>query len=233
MDRETFERLVSEWLDEPERDELQAAIEAAVAETPTLCRLRDEWLRLDRLVRRGLPAVEGVDWPRLRRRIDERLGPTFSDAGLDERLRDLTAVAHRVDWSRLRKRISQAVADAGGKPGVIRFPLRRVGVGLAIAAAAAAVILMLTPPTRAPFAPAGFAQVRVSSATRAPGLQERGGAFARVIVTAPPGAEDTTDVTKPLRPGSGEPQLVEVFLMVEPAQAVGAPGGRPFPFGLN
>lgn len=69
MDRETFEQLLSQWLDHSQDDELRAAVEAAAAESPELDHLKNEWVRLDRLVRGGPAAVDRIDWPRFRQRI--------------------------------------------------------------------------------------------------------------------------------------------------------------------
>ena len=233
MDQETFEQLVSESLDQPERDDLRAAIEAAVVQSPAWSHLRDQWLRLDRLLRDAYPRVAGIDWSRLQRRISQRLGP--SDAGLevDEKIRGLTTIEQRVDWPRLHKRISQAVSDEVARPAALRFPLRRVATGLALLAAAAAPVLMLRPPAEMSTAPSGFAHVRVSSPAVA--LQSRAQAhgYARVTVSAPPDAEQSLADRQPSRSDAARPQPGEVFLMVEPVRVAARIHGSLTPLGFN
>jgi len=224
MDREAFEQLVSAWLDQPERPELRARIDAALAETPELGGVLAAWLRLDELVHSATPPVAGLDWSQVRRRIAAGVDEAVADDELDRRLRTLTGVETFVDWPRLRERISTAAHAAGGRRRRVRFPLRRVAAGLGIAAAAAALAFMLTLPTGTGVVPGGWARVHVS----APGglLTEvhPGAACARVAVTrlADEGAPGATPPER--ASGGSEPQLVEVFLMIEPARVPRAPG---------
>jgi len=233
MDREAFEQLVSEWLDQPGRDDLRLRIEAALAESPALARVKDQWLRLDRLVRGALPGIEHLDWSRLRHHIAMEIEVSAAAGGLDERLRRLTDVAPRVDWERLRKHVSRAVADADRQRAALRFPLRRMAAGFALLATAAALLLMFTLPAKPPAATTGFAQVRVSGPATA--LQQPGPArgFACVTVGAPPETNEPDEGARPSRAGSGAPQLAEVFLMVEPVHLAREAPGLLIPLGLN
>lgn len=233
MDRETFEQLVSEWLDQPGSDDLRGRIEAAVIQSPALGRVKDDWLRLDRLLRSACPGAEGVGWSRFQQRIAERLDLSQAGSGLDERLRKLTGVEQRVDWARLRERISQSAAGADHEPPVIRFPLRRLGAGLALVGAAAALVFMFTLPTEPPTAASGFARVRVSAAAEVLRSHDRRHGFARVTVSAAPDADGTPKEVRPLPAGSAASQLAEVFLMVEPARLARESAGLLIPFGVN
>jgi hypothetical protein len=230
MDRETFEQLVSKWLDEPERDDLRTRIDAALAQTPALASVKDQWQRLDQLVHSAFPDAGRVEWSRFRRRVDAGLETSGTEATLDERLRRLTAVEHRVDWPRLHQRVSQAVADAAGTTRLTRFPIRRVGVALA---AAAALALMFTLPTQPPIEPTGFARVLVSSPADALPVHGSDRPYACVTVMPLPDTEEPPDGTEIPRSGWEQAQLAEVFLMVEPAHVACAPGGQMDPFGLN
>ena len=69
MDRESFERKLSEWLDNPQCDKLRAMLDRAVAQTPRLCRVRADWQRLSDALKSTAIAPDGVEWQRLRRRI--------------------------------------------------------------------------------------------------------------------------------------------------------------------
>ncbi len=232
MDREAFEQLVSEWLDQPERDDLRRRIAAAEAKSPGLERLKDEWVRLDQLVRRVSSGVCHVDWHRFRQGIDQGLAP--DSPGFDEKLRELTGTEQRVDWPRLRERISRAVDRADRQPRVIRFPLRRVAVKLALFSAAAAVVaLMVTLSLRSSKTSVGVAQVRVSAPTEAWRPDSEAHGYARVTVSPPENLEEAEDEGQPLRSGAAQPQLVEVFLMVEPAHLAARMNGSLTPFGFN
>jgi hypothetical protein len=233
MDRETFEQLVCESLDQPERDDLRAAVEAAVKESPTLARLRDEWIRLDRLMRSAYRDLAIVDWARLRQRVSAKLGPAGVGEDVDRQLRGLTAVEKQVDWPRLRKRISQAVSEQATAPQVIRFPLRRVAGAAALLATAAVLVLMLRPSSEPPSAPAGFARVSGSPAADAFQRRDTVGGFARVTVSAPPDTEQAFDSEPNTRPDAPQIEPGEVFLMVEPVRVAARIHGSLNPFGFN
>jgi hypothetical protein len=233
MNRETLEQLVSEWLDRPERDDLRAAVEAAVAESPALESVKDEWLRLDRLVRGASPGVAGVDWSRLREHIGAALERANDGASVDGRLRDVTEVGQRVDWPRLRARISRAVADADAGRNVIRCRARRAVAGLALVSAAAAVVIMFALPGQPPAAPSGSAELRVNPPVSAQEPLESGRGFAQVTVSARPDVAEGEYRRESPPASAGDPQLVEVFLMVGPARLPGDTRGRLSPFGFN
>lgn len=231
MELEDFEKLVSQWLDHPQDAELRAAVERATAESPELERLRDEWVRLDQLVRGAAPGVDRVDWPRLQQRIGAELARDEDE--LDEHLRAATDVTQRVDWPRLRRRISQALDDTRDRRRVIRFPFRRVAAGLLLTGAAAAVVLMFTPRGGSPATGAGVARVRVSSPAATAQSGDRAAGFARVTVSPVPGEGESADQAESPRSGAGQPRLVEVFLMVEPVRVAASARGGLTPFGLN
>lgn len=226
MNRDQFQQLVSQWLDQPQNHELRARIEAAAAESPELARLKDEWVALDRLVRQATPTVQALDWERLQQRIvqqvqhaaEETAGP---EPQLDDVLRGHTAVERRVDWPRYRRRVTAAVS-AAERPAVIRFPVRRVAGGLGLAAAAAVLALVFLVPPRSPRPTRGFAQVCVSPVADIASREDAGEALARVTVLPPDDAQD--------EPG-GEPQersqarLGEVFLVIAPAARTEPPAG--------
>ena len=69
MEREDFERKLSEWLDRPHCDKLRAMIDRAVAQTPRLRPIRAEWQRLNDFVKSTGDAPAGVEWRRLRKSI--------------------------------------------------------------------------------------------------------------------------------------------------------------------
>ena len=69
MEREDFERKLSEWLDRPQCDKLRAMIDRAVAQSPRLRPIRADWQRLNDLVKSSAVAPDGVEWQRLRQSI--------------------------------------------------------------------------------------------------------------------------------------------------------------------
>lgn len=233
MDRETFEQLVSQSLDQPEREQLRLRVEAAATQSAELARLKEQWLRLDRLVRGRSPAINRVNWPRFHQRVRAAIEEQGRSERFNEALRRATAIERRVDWPRFRERVSQAVARAGGQPPVIRFPLRRVAASVGLVGAAAALALMLAFPAKRPAAGDGFAQLRVSSPRAA--LESPGGrsAFASVIVAGPAEAHATIVRRQPRPAGPAERQLAEVFLIVGPAPSPRDGRGALIPFGFN
>jgi hypothetical protein len=218
MNRDQFEQLVSQWLDQPENHELRARIEAATAKSPELAELKGEWVALERLVRRATPTVQAIDWGRLQQRIVQAARHAAEETAdpeprLSDVLRRHTAVERRVDWPRYQRRVIAAVGTAEG-PAVIRFPLRRVAAGLGLAAAAAVLALVFVVPPRSPRPARGFAQVSVCAVADSAIRPDAGKALARVAVLP---LEDAQD-----EPG-GEPRersaarLGEVFLVIAPA----------------
>lgn len=110
MERETFEQLLSDWLDEPQRDELRARVDAAAADSDERGALRAAWERLDGLIRAAPDVTRLVYWPRMRERF---LGAVADDhvelAEVDRHLAGLPGIEHRVRWERLQPRICAAV----------------------------------------------------------------------------------------------------------------------------
>jgi len=140
MTVQEFEQLLSSWLDEPQRQDLAATVEHAAAANPALARLREQYVRLERLAR-SLPGPK-VDWTRLCQRIsaavDEAgVGEAAEDARLDEQLRQLLPeISTRVDWHRLRDRLVAAVVREDARRRAARRTWRLVGAGGLLAAAA-------------------------------------------------------------------------------------------------
>jgi hypothetical protein len=222
MNRETFEQLISQWLDNPADDDLRRRVEQAVADTPEL--LADR--RQAELIEQGLRAARahgpaGVDWRRLRTRIMAQLGaspaamPAGDDgagddgAGDDGRLDELLArparIELRVDWTRFRQRVSQHVA-AAARTRAVHSRLRRLGALAGMLATAAALLVVALLLRERPAPARGFAQVRVVDAAAA-ALPASPSAFASVRVSGPAGG-----AVEPVR--SAEP---EFFLYIGPA----------------
>jgi len=185
MDRLAFEQLVSAWLSEPDRADLRAQIDAALAAQPELAAIFDEWRRFDALLARGWSTPANVNWPRLKDRIVANLDqPQAIDAepddALDSVLRDLPSLDARIDWSRLHGRISQAVARSTGTAA----RRRRLYTGLAATAAsltaAAALLLAFLPHGAPPTAPAGLVRVTLSPPATVRSTADAGVAFARI-----------------------------------------------------
>lgn len=241
MDRETFEQLVSQWLDQPDREDLRERIDLAVAADPELRTLLDGWVRFDRALRDATQASHAVDWKLFQQGIGSAIEGCSAEERVERRIRHATDITARVDWNRLRERITQAVHAESVAPRVFKFP-RRVASALAVFAAAAAVVLMMTTPQwtpLAPPAPTGAARVRVTSAAvrefgPASYQQQVGAAarVARVTVSALPEGEAVATLSPNSSRKSAQPAVAEVFLMVEPLQiAVNAPGSlSPFEF---
>jgi hypothetical protein len=220
VNREEFEQLVSRWLDEPQREDLKAAVERAVAGSDELARLRDQWQRLGELIRAAALEPAGVDWQRLRRRILSALResaapgvPAVEEESLDRALAMLPAVEPRVDWEKLRHRIMARVAaerSARDRQDILRPVLRPWVVGLGLAAAAAVLVMTVLPRPGAMDGREGVARVWVGGppASRSPG-------YAIVRFHTP------QDVLMPVEPLA--PPEAELFLMIEPPPARSAP----------
>lgn len=69
MDREQFEKLINEWLDEPDSAERKAAVAAAAARDPALAALRDAYLRLGGHLPNAERELRKLDWALIARRI--------------------------------------------------------------------------------------------------------------------------------------------------------------------
>lgn len=245
MDRERFEQLVSQWLDQRDDAALWAEIERGAADSAELAALLAQWQSLDRLIRAGLTMTQQIAWERLGARLRAAVaaaGPATvaqipgdandpTGAALDRALAALPGIEQRVDWARYGERVAAAVREDPGQaerrrgdrrdqvaPRVIRFPLRRVALGLLGAAAAAAILLALfLPPALrepVPLAPAtGFARLAVSGVVASGAGPEGVAVAARVTVSGPAGESE------PPRLAAVEP---EIFLMIDPRPVRGA-----------
>lgn len=185
MDRETFEQLVSEWLDSPSREELRARIDAALADDPTLAESFAPWQRLDSVFRENLPQTPGIAWPELARRISRAVDREMEDTGgVDEVLRRSPGVADQVDWRRVHGRIAGAVErEARGRRQTRgRRHLRWImGSVAAVAAAAAALVLSVMPDARPERTSPGRATFAIAAP---PTAEQRGsGGVASVAIT--------------------------------------------------
>jgi hypothetical protein len=238
MDQEQFEQLVSQWLDEPDRPTLRAAIRDAIAELPARAALRDQYVRLNELLWEALHAVPAVDWVELKQQILAELqrGAVVVCAGdedsLDARLRELLPdPERRIDWSAFHKATSGRIAALARRerrqPRLARWVRSGVAGGLA---AAAAIVLSLGMPDgaldgEATPVEAGAAFVRVSDP--GPAAQQRGsaktGPAVAVLVFEDGEAElqrlvDSFHQTSLARRDRDDP---EVYFMLEPADESG------------
>ena len=193
MDREAFEQLVSEWLDQPQRDDLRVLLEQALADNPAWVGLRREYTQLDRLIKQATSKMPAVDWPLLKRRIMAELTRAVvshsDDAAFDERLRAaLPAFEGRVDWRAFGRHLSERIELETHIPRVIRLNRWRGTIAAGVLAAAAALLLMLTPPTaqlpgrKAEPSP-GYVRVEVLPPAGVDVDIDPGGAVAFAIVT--------------------------------------------------
>lgn len=139
MNRDDFEKTVSDWLDNPGSETLRRQIAAALEQDPGLQQVLDEWQRFDRLVRSSPPTPIGVDWEKMARRMRTAAAcdDESADGRLDEALRTTAVLDRRVDWERLRERtVAAAWSTNVAASGVTRRAiLRVVAGGLATAAA--------------------------------------------------------------------------------------------------
>ncbi|MBU0639098.1 MAG: hypothetical protein KKB50_09560 [Planctomycetes bacterium] len=222
MQPEAFEQLVSQWLDEPQDAELHARIDAAAADSVELARLRDEWTRLDRLIRAARPTGLTVAWSRQKQRVMRELAEAAEpDAMLDATLAALPGTAGRVDWQMYQRRVMDAVRTAGRPRRAVRvrwgYALSRAG---AVAAAAVLVLMFSLPFGRHPGLK-GVALVQVSPSAIRIAHSTHSLAMGRVL-------ELDESETGPAE--VAEPRLAEVFLMVGPVQPAGTTMGAAEPF---
>ncbi|MFH1747627.1 MAG: hypothetical protein ABIG44_11345 [Planctomycetota bacterium] len=216
MNREDFEKLVSDWLDEPHSIELRTRLDSALASDSRLAQLRDELARVDSLIRTGLRVIPPVAWERLKARICkviERLGSIPDmDARLDQQLRALPGVQAHVDWNAFQRKISRALDRESTQPSIIRLGGWRGRVAAGVLAAAAALVLMFTWPTSVtPPAEStrvtGLVTIELLPPTDGPSRSETSASIAQldIVVDEP--------LAPPLARSSSDP---EVFFMLEP-----------------
>ncbi len=171
MNRQEFEQLVCQWLDEPGRDDLRLAVQAAVASHPQFSDLLEEWRRLDWLLRTGMGMLPAVNWNRLKERITtairEPVGEADrSDETLDAVLRSLPNLDRRVDWSRLHRRITGSITRSEGQAAARRrLYVRVVAPATALLATAASLLLAWLPNVRPAVRPTGLAVALVGRPT--------------------------------------------------------------------
>lgn len=116
MTREEFERLLSDWLDEPLRADLHELMESACVQSPDLIVLREAWRKSHAITRESPAQLYDVDWRAQRARvqaaIDAEIG-AIMDPGARE-LEDLVSLAMPtlgVDWAAQRAKISARLDD--------------------------------------------------------------------------------------------------------------------------
>jgi len=228
MTREDFEQLVSQWLDQPERQDLRAEVERAAAASPALKSLLDEWIRLDRLIRAPEHPAAGLDWKLFQREISDGIGAAAPHDQLHRMIRTATALDDKIDWPRLKNHFSRAIDAERAPSRIAGFPLGRFAAASAVLAAAAALVLMITLPPAGRAARIGVARVQVFSPEASRIAAGRADGVARVSVNAAPTATVSPEGAESSRTGAAE-----VFLMVEPARFA-ARGYESFtPFGVR
>lgn len=215
MTRDEFEFLVSQWLDEPNRTDLAAAIVEAVGATPEFEAVRDSWARFDRALHRLAVREPLVNWKRQGQHIAATTGgaalfePEAAADAADRRIDAMLASLPQpaVDWKRFRGRISDAAMGQ-------RQRSYRVGWAAGLTAAAAiiaTVAFRLGLTTAAPQGPKLIARATVEPA----GIKVT---LASAVVRV------TVGRSGPVAAPANEPKAEgEFFLMVDPAPAAHDP----------
>ncbi|MBL8877776.1 MAG: hypothetical protein JNG88_01550 [Phycisphaerales bacterium] len=239
--REELERLLSDWLDEPGRDELRARIDALVGSDAELIAVRRVWLRM----RAAIQAPPRVNWTAQHERIMAAL-PTGlrSDEQLDERLAAglrVTAEAAPIDWKKLQARVIDALEGAGSAtsdakgieairtaaPRIVRFPVwRRTLAGIGVAAAAALAVWLAPRILLTTIGPAdGEAEttsvviVSVKTVAAPVGVADGGRAVAMIRVTA----QSPTGHTPSLPEEAAIAAADEELFMIDPLAPAATP----------
>ncbi len=178
MTHEQFEKLVSDWIDEPGNADAANAVADAVAADPGLARIRDQWLALDGALRAGGTCAARVEWDRFRRRVMDAVHertPHDEDANeaarIDAELRASTDLPAAVDWSRLKGAIVRQVRKVRRR----RLPAVWRAAYSVAAVAAAGLLAVMVPWTR--FGPGE----PVAGAGTAWPVRDAGDAFGRVL----------------------------------------------------
>ncbi|MCG3125536.1 MAG: hypothetical protein CHACPFDD_00360 [Phycisphaerae bacterium] len=141
---ESFEQLLSTWLDARGDAALHRAVHDAATDARRVAELA-RWQRIDDALRAITALPSGVDWARLQRSIRARIeqdlnGAMVDDDRLTRLLRRETAASQDVDWPGMRERLARA-AHGPAQPRIVRY--RRWTAGLALVAAAAIIIVAL------------------------------------------------------------------------------------------
>lgn len=218
MERERFEKLLSDWLDEPSDPGLSELMTATAA-TPELAEARERAQRLDALLKAAPAALDRVNWRALRARIGS--AANAENLPMDARIAELTDVVERVDWTLLRQRISGAVGAPGDAPRTLLFPLRRWAPLAAGVAAAIGLILVYWPGvSTAPSADVSMPQIAQSAARvwlgGAIAGDAKGAGVARVRISGGPSAPEVALAATPPAPAT------DVFVMMTVARPVAA-----------
>jgi hypothetical protein len=111
MTREEFERLLSDWLDEPLRADLYGLVESACAASPELVELREAWRKSHAITRDTPPALREVDWraqrDSIRSTIDGEIGAAMAQGKRElEDLVELALPTLGIDWKKQREQIA-------------------------------------------------------------------------------------------------------------------------------
>jgi hypothetical protein len=114
MIRDEFERLLSDWLDEPLRADLREIIENAAAENPELSTIRDGWRRVHALTWDKPIELSRLNWEQSARviaaKIDADAATYAQTSELDALLKlAIAPVEMRVDWGRFTAHLAKAI----------------------------------------------------------------------------------------------------------------------------
>lgn len=208
MTPDAYERLLSDWLDQP-TPELAARLEAAAVADAQLARLRETWLRIDATLRHPYD-LQRVNWPAFHASVRAAVAAEAArsdDRRLDRALGTLPDILPIIDWDRLKQRIGDSVSAsvaADPPPGrAIRFPRkRRAAAGALLALAAALALFALIPRTRTSLPlGGGVARIMISSVAVATAAAPRVELSIATLDEAPPAPSDGDE---------------EIFLMIDP-----------------
>ncbi|MBN2446570.1 MAG: hypothetical protein JXO22_07590 [Phycisphaerae bacterium] len=203
MDREAFEQLVSDWLDEPTRDNLRQAVDAAVAGSAELRALRDQYVRVHELTLGVMRVPESVDWNSFRGKVAASAISDATDqsqAPLDQALERLPDVTRKVDWERFQQRTSARIVGGGARSESRRRNWRLVlALGSVGVAAALLVFVFNLPstPSPQPSAPRGNARALIMPVGGAVVSSHGGVALATVTVLPGETPMDSTATAVP------------------------------------
>lgn len=139
MIRDEFERLLSDWLDEPLRADLREVIENAAADNPELAAIRDAWRRVHGLTWDKPIALSQIDWERSALGIAAKIDAEIANSDKSDELNSILKLAIApvelsVDWMRFSTRVSDAIdasVDAEIAPGPLDGALRSSPAGVA------------------------------------------------------------------------------------------------------
>lgn len=160
IDREQFERLLSERTDGVLTPGQLAELDRAMADHPEVAAQARAYVRLDTLLRRWRTVPANVDWCNLTARIhqgmNEPVEPSTSRT-VDDLVQDAFGPMPDVDWARLHARISSAVREDATTRRKHRSWAKTLKwsaiIGAPLAAAAAIALTIWIPRTTTPSAP--------------------------------------------------------------------------------